>query len=136
MEGEGHGARRTFLKKNPSLGITHAQEPKEFPVWTGSPNLRSAAPATKKNVWGSPEDALRRNTDKTSLQADREDWGMGGGGGNERKRKERKRKGKDGKGKERKGKGKGKERSGRVWSGLVLVWSGLVWSGLVWSGLV
>ena len=39
MEREGHG-RRTNLKKNPSVDITLAQGPKEFPGWTGSPNLR------------------------------------------------------------------------------------------------
>ena len=80
------------------------------------------------------------STDKTSLQADREDWGMGGG-----KRKSKKGKEKEGEGKERKGrekngkererkgkerKGKRKERSGLIWPGLVLVCS---WSGLVWS---
>ena len=32
--------RRTNLKKNPSLDITHGQEPKEFPVWAHPPNLR------------------------------------------------------------------------------------------------
>ena len=32
--------RRTFCQKNPSHGITHAQEPKEFPSWDKPLNLR------------------------------------------------------------------------------------------------